>query len=105
MYDKCVNNFMGYCDPNGEYAIENCPFAGPYIEETHRWIDTDKGYKPQDLVTLVIHYGIPYCTAKPSDLIEMEDECWHCNGTPEYDDNDPAWCFCPVDYPEECPRK
>lgn len=113
MTDKCVNNFMGFCDPSGEYAVTKCQFQGPYIEETHPWkytnTETGKKYlQDKSVVRIIVHFDILQCNAKSSDLIEMFEDCMFCNGKPEeYIDpyTDEKEYICPVDYPEECPYK
>jgi len=100
MSERCVNDFMGFCDPNAEYAVKNCPFGRVYVEEYYNW-HLERGEKVVDkMPTLILHEDWIKCTAKPKDLIEIHDDCICCDGVPEYDGE---FACCPVEYPDECP--
>ena len=106
MTERCVNNFCGFCDEGAEFGFSGCKFAKPWIEE-HTYYVMKGGERINDnCPTLILHDFPLMCTAQSSDLIDMFEECWYCDGTPEYEEDDgEKYCLCPVDYPEECPRK
>ena len=68
----CINELEGFCNSGSEFAVNHCEYRGKDGE----------------------------CNARPGDLVEIAEDCFFCDGTPETEGEIE---LCPVDYPEECP--